>query len=58
MRCRLRPLGGLPQARIGPMGNAYSIIETARAEGFAPAEIDTGALLQTICAASNRLEMF
>jgi hypothetical protein len=32
---RLSPLGGLPQAHIEPTGNAYSFIETARAQGFA-----------------------
>jgi hypothetical protein len=38
---RLHPLGGLPQAHIEPAGNGYSIIETCRAQGFAPHEIDT-----------------
>jgi hypothetical protein len=37
---RLRPLQGLPKAFIEPMGNAYSIIEAARARGLNPQEID------------------
>jgi hypothetical protein len=37
---RLKPLRGLPQAHIEPAGNGYAIIEAARAQGFAPHEID------------------
>jgi hypothetical protein len=37
---RLKPLKGLPQAHIEPAGNGYAIIEAARAQGFAPHEID------------------
>jgi hypothetical protein len=37
---RLKPLRGLPQAHIEPAGNGYAIIEAARAQGFAPNEID------------------
>jgi hypothetical protein len=38
---RLKPLQGLPATYIEPMGNAYSIIETARSQGLNPREIDT-----------------
>jgi hypothetical protein len=38
---RLKPLQGWPRAHIEPMGNAYSIIETARSQGLSPNEIDT-----------------
>jgi hypothetical protein len=38
---RLKPLQGLPAAHIEPMGNAPSIIETARSQGLNPREIDT-----------------
>jgi hypothetical protein len=38
---KLKPLRGLPQAHIEPAGNGYTIIEAARAQGFAPNEIDT-----------------
>jgi hypothetical protein len=38
---RLRPLRGLPQAHVEPAGNAYAIIETVRAQGLSPLEIDT-----------------
>ena len=38
---RLKPLGGPPTAHIEPMGNAYSVIEAARAQGLNPREIDT-----------------
>jgi hypothetical protein len=38
---RLKPLQGWPRAHIEPMGNAYSIIETARSQGLNPNEIDT-----------------
>ena len=37
---RLKPLRGLPQAHIEPAGNGYAITEAARAQGFAPHEID------------------
>jgi hypothetical protein len=37
---RLKPLRGLPQAHIEPAGNGYAIIEAARAQGFAPNEIE------------------
>ena len=37
---RLKPLGGPPAAHIEPAGNAYAIIEAARAQGLSPREID------------------
>jgi hypothetical protein len=38
---RLKPLQGLPRAHIEPAGNAPSIIEVVRTQGFHPTEIDT-----------------
>ena len=36
---RLKPLQGLPQAWVEPAGNAPSIIEAARKQGFNPHEV-------------------
>jgi len=38
---RLRPAMGLPKVYVEPAGNAPSIIETCRAQGLSPVEIDS-----------------
>ena len=38
---RLKPLAGPPIAYIEGAGNAYSVIEAARAQGLHPQEIDS-----------------